>query len=791
MTRACTIRVRGVVQGVGFRPFVYRLARANTLAGWVLNGEEGVEIRLEGDRERVDAFLRELRAEAPAAASITAIDVDAVEPSGLDDFVIRASRGRDQPTAAIAPDLAVCERCLRELFDPADPRYRYPYITCTDCGPRYSIILRLPYDRPATTMSGWAMDGACAREYHDPASRRFHAQPVACPACGPRYRLSVGDSSRGVGVDAGAGVGVHGTLSEAKGAASGDWPHRLAQGDTGGDDESIRRAAELLRRGAILAVKGVGGYHLACDARNAAAVHNLRERKFRKEKPFALMPRSLAVARALVELSPEAEALLSSPAAPIVLARGRVTLSQVAPDTDELGVMLPYTPLHHLLFAAGAPDVLVMTSANRSSEPIAYEDGDARERLGGLADGFLMGERPIARRVEDSVVRCGPLGAVILRRGRGYAPGAVTTLPVTRPVLALGADLKNAITLVVDGQAFVSQHIGDLDQYDACRAFEETIRDLLAMYAVRAAELLLARDAHPQYRSTALAPTFGVAEVVAVQHHRAHVASVLAERGAWEQRVLGISLDGTGYGDDGTIWGGELFVGSIRDGFERVAHLRPAALVGGDAAARHPVQAAAGFVEQLHELPDLSLAPFDFPPRYQSSRSLLQSRTRVFPTTSTGRLFDTAAALLGFTRPVTFEGQAAMWLEQLAHTSGPVEPYPCPLDGASLDWRPLLGAVVADRLRGRDPSEIARAFHLGLARGLGDAAVRLCCTYRLDTVAASGGVFQNGMLLEDLAGLLQRERIALWINHHVPPNDGGISLGQAALGALGPCTSSR
>jgi hydrogenase maturation protein HypF len=358
-------------------------------------------------------------------------------------------------------------------------------------------------------------------------------------------------------------------------------------------------------------------------------------------------------------------------------------------------------------------------------------------------------------------------------------------------VLALGADLKNAITLVVDGQAFVSQHIGDLDQYDACRAFEETIRDLLAMYAVRADELLLARDAHPQYRSTALAPTFGVAEVVTVQHHRAHVASVLAERGAWEQRVLGISLDGTGYGDDGTIWGGELFVGSIRDGFERVAHLRPAALVGGDAAARHPVQAAAGFIEQLHELPDLSLAPFDFPPRYQSSRSLLQSRTRVFPTTSTGRLFDTAAALLGFTRPVTFEGQAAMWLEQLARASGPVEPYPCPLNGASLDWRPLLGALVADRLRGRDPSEIARAFHSGLARGLGDAAVTLCCTHRLDTVAASGGVFQNGMLLEDLAGLLQRERIALWINHHVPPNDGGISLGQAALGALGPCTSSR
>jgi hydrogenase maturation protein HypF len=573
---------------------------------------------------------------------------------------------------------------------------------------------------------------------------------VACPRCGPQYVI----------------------LSDA------------------GDSDPISRAAALLRKGAILAVKGLGGYHLACDATNAAAVLALRERKYRKEKPFALMARDLAVARSLVDLPAEAAAVLASPAAPIVLAPGRVTLPHVAPDTDELGVMLPYTPLHHLLFAAGAPEVLVMTSANRSSEPIAYEDRDARQRLAGLADGLLVGERPIARRVEDSVVRCGPLGAVILRRGRGYAPGAVAQLPVSRSVLALGADLKNAITLVVDGQAFVSQHIGDLEHYDACRAFEETIHDLLDMYAVHPDELLLVRDAHPQYRSTALAPTFGVAEVAPVQHHRAHVASVLAERGAWDQRVLGISLDGTGYGDDGTIWGGELFVGSIRGGLERVAHLRPAALVGGDAAARYPVQAAAGFLEQLPDLPDLTRAPFEFLPRYESSRRLLQTRTRVFTTTSAGRLFDAAAALVGFTRPVTFEGQAAMWLEQLARRSPPVEPYPCPFDGTLLDWRPLLGAVVADRLRGRDPSEIARAFHLGLAGGLRDAAVAICRACRLDTVAASGGVFQNGALLEDLRGLLEGERIALWINHLVPPNDGGISLGQAALGALGPCTSS-
>ena len=757
MTSACTVRVHGVVQGVGFRPFVYRLARANTLAGWVLNQGEGVEIRLEGDRERVDRFLRELRAEAPPAASITTIHVDAAEPSGLADFVIRASRRRDQPTAAVSPDLALCARCLRELFDPADPRYHYPYITCTDCGPRYSIVLGLPYDRGATTMAPWAMDEVCAREYHDPASRRFHAEPVACTACGPHYRLDEGDESPA----------------------------------TAQDDEAVRQAVRRLRDGAILAVKGVGGYHLACDARNEAAVSRLRERKFRKEKPFALMARDLPTARALVELSPEAEVLLTSAAAPIVLALGRAALPGVAPDTDELGVMLPYTPLHHLLFASGAPEVLVMTSANRSSEPIAYVDGDARERLAGLADGFLVGERPIARRVEDSVVRCGSLGPVMLRRGRGYAPGAVAALPTSRPILAVGADLKNAITLVVDGQAFVSQHIGDLDHYQASRALEETAHDLLAMYGVRTSDLLVVHDAHPQYRSTAFAATFGDADVVAVQHHRAHVASVLAERGAWDRRVLGMSLDGTGYGDDGAIWGGELFVGGVRDGFERVAHLRTAELAGGDAAARHPVQAAAGFLEQLPDLPDLTRPPFSFGALYPAARRLLASGTRVFATTSAGRLFDSVAALLGFIRPITFEGQAAMWVEQLGRTAPAVEPYACPFDGATVDWRPLLRSVVTDRLGERDRGQIARAFHAGLARGLSDAAGAVCRTHGLDTVVASGGVLQNELLLADMALLLGQRGLDLWINHLVPPNDGGISLGQAALGALGPCTNSR
>jgi hydrogenase maturation protein HypF len=757
MKSACSIHVRGVVQGVGFRPFVYRLARANTLAGWVLNGDEGVEIHVEGTEERLDAFLRDLRIQAPSASAITGIDVDAADPAGLEDFTIRTSRLRVRPTARISPDLAVCDQCLRELFDPGDPRHAYPYINCTDCGPRYSIILALPYDRANTTMASWAMDDGCAREYYLPASRRFHAQPVACPACGPHYRLQY---------------------------------HRET---IKGDQAVVQRAAGLLRHGAILAIKGLGGYHLACDARQSETTAGLRERKYRKEKPFALMARSLDVAREIALLSNEAEALLTSPARPIVLVPARLHLPHVAPDNNELGLMLPYTPLHHLLFAAGAPDLLVMTSANRSSEPIAYEDQEALARLAGLADGFLIGERPIARRVEDSVARSGPLGPVILRRGRGYAPGAVTFMPFTRPVLAVGADLKNTVTLVVEGQAFVSQHVGDLDHHPAFQAFKETIGDLLSMYDVEAKDLLLVRDCHPEYLSARHALELGAREERAVQHHRAHVASVLAEQGAWEQRVLGMSLDGTGYGDDGTIWGGELFVGSLVEGLERVGHLRPAALVGGDAAARHPVQAAAGFLAQLDGLPPLDVTPFEFPARYHDSLRLLERETRVFATTSVGRLFDTAAALVGFTRPVTFEGQAAIWLEQLAQRAPSVAPYSFPFDGQELDFRPILRAVVDDRLRGRDVFEIARAFHAGVAQGLGHAALSLCRAHSLNTIVASGGVFQNMLLVEELKRLLEAEGLALWTNSAVPPNDGGISLGQAALAGLEPtpCTNSQ
>jgi hydrogenase maturation protein HypF len=551
------------------------------------------------------------------------------------------------------------------------------------------------------------------------------------------------------------------------------------------NDASIRQAAQMLCSGEIVAVKGLGGYHLACDAKKAEAVSALRERKFRKEKPFAVMVKDLAAARNLVDLSFEAESLLTSSARPIVLAPAKVQLPRVAPDNNELGVMLPYTPLHHLLFAAGAPNVLVMTSANRSSEPIAYEDNDALARLSEIADAFLVGERPIARRVDDSVARAGIFGPVVLRRSRGYAPSAAVMLPVSRPILAVGADLKNTITLVVAGQAFVSQHIGDLDHYESALAFDKTVEDLMAMYEVRWDNVLLVHDAHPEYHSTVRARNLPAGEKHAIQHHRAHIASVLAEENAWETRVVGVSLDGTGYGDDGTIWGGEIFIGSVAGGFDRVAHLRPAALAGGDAAAQHPVQAAAGFLAQLDDLPDVTAPPFRLPTRFARSMELISKGVRTFTTTSMGRLFDAAAALLGFTRETSYEGQAGIWLEQLARSAPRKDAYSFPFKERELDFRPLLSALIRDRQRGRSAPEIARAFQAGLARGICDAVTTVAETASIDTVALSGGVFQNELLLEDVKCGLQNSQLRILTNHAVPPNDGGISLGQAALAAFG------
>src|SRR5665213_2642284 len=736
MPTARSIKVRGVVQGVGFRPFVARLARAYSLAGCVSNGKEGVEIFLEGSDGDLDAFLQTLESDRPPAAVITQIEVRTSEPRGLREFTIRESESRGRPSVRISPDLPACADCLREMLDPADRRYLYPYINCSNCGPRYSVILKLPYDRPNTTMKDWQLDSFCAAEYTDEGNRRFHAQPIACPICGPGYSLSHGNE----------------VLFGTEGA--------------------IRRAAELLRTGSIVAVKGLGGYHLACDARNANAVQSLREHKYRKEKPFALMAKNAEVARTVALLGAEDEALLESVARPIVIVPAVAELPGIAPDNHDVGLMLPYTPLHTLLFEFGASSLLVMTSGNRSSEPIAYEDTEALQRLSGIADAFVIGERPIARRVEDSISQAGVFGPAILRRARGYAPSCVCVFPATAsaqaPVLAVGADLKNTVTLVVNGQAFVSQHNGDLSQHQSFESFERSVEDLISMYDLRFDDLLVVHDCHPQYASTAYAEGCASRQKCSIQHHRAHVASVLAEQGEWDRRVIGVSFDGAGYGDDGTIWGGELFTGSIRDGFHRIAHMRHAQLPGGDSASRFPVQAAAGFLAQVEGMPDVTAAPFCFPPRYQRSLGLIRSGLRTFATTSMGRLFDTAAALLGFTGEVSFEGQAAIWLEQLARAIPMTEPYAFPFKDDELDFRPLLRGVAPDRSRGRAPGEISRAFHLGIARGLCEAVTVLCRAHRTKTVVLSGGVFQNQLLLRDIKPLLAAIPLDVYTNHSVP-----------------------
>jgi hydrogenase maturation protein HypF len=776
---AVRLRITGVVQGVGFRPFVYRVAKENGIAGWVRNGADGVDVRAEASADAVARFIGAVRAQPPPAAQIASFDVSPIAVAGYEDFSIRTSERATNPTVRISPDLAVCEACLSELFDPGDRRYRYPYINCTDCGPRHSIVLELPYDRPATTMREWPMCECCAAEYEDPNDRRFHAQPIACHACGPAYVLRPGD----VTTDSIASRKAAAPPSPAANALSAARGYAAIEGTAG-----------MLRAGAIVAIKGIGGYHLACDARNARSVEILRSRKFRKERPFALMVRDLGIARTLIELDANAEGVLSSSARPIVLGAALTSFAGVAPENGELGVMLAYAPLHHLLFAAGAPEALVMTSANRSSEPIAFEDDGAFQTLAGIADAFLSGERRIARRIDDSIVRTfaspahGPQETripTVLRRSRGYAPAVVATVPSTRPILALGGDLKNAIALVVAGEVVVGGHIGDLDHYPARVAFEAAIGDLCGMYGVRLEDCAIACDAHPGYVSSMHATTLP-GMLVPVQHHRAHVASVIAERGAWDTEVLGIAFDGTGYGDDGTIWGGEVFVGSVRRGFERATHVRAAPLPGGDAAARFPVQAAAGFLSEIPEIAGLREAPFHFPQRYVAARAAIERDVRTFTTTSLGRLFDAVAALCGFVREMSFEGQAAMWLEQLAATcaspdrcdaSGRSDAYRLPIVDGTLDYRPLLAHIVRDRIAGRDPGAVALDFHRAVVR----AVVDLALAFADLPVVASGGVFQNRLLIQMLRGELGDR---LWINAVVPPNDGGICLGQAVLAAF-------
>jgi hydrogenase maturation protein HypF len=705
------IRVRGVVQGVGFRPFVHRLASRHRLTGFVANDGEGVVVEVEGPGSALLAFAEALRDEAPPLARIDSLSRERVPVCGAQEFVITESRGGRRSTL-VPPDVATCDACLAELFDPNDRRYRYPFLNCTDCGPRFTIVIAVPYDRERTTMSSFAMCVDCRREYEDPADRRFHAEPIACPVCGPQL------------------------------------------------SPPLEEAISCLLEGGIVAVKGIGGYHLACDATSEEAVARLRLRKQREEKPLAVLT---AQPERLAELTEEEAALLRSPARPIVLVRRLAeapVAEAVAPGSPWLGLLLPYSPLHHLLCADTARP-LVLTSGNRTEEPIAVSDEDARRRLGDIADLVLSHDRRIYRRCEDSVLRAD----FPIRRSRGYAPaGLPLPVPALRPLVAAGAELKSTFCVARGGEAFLSPHLGDLTGEDAYRAFRTDLALYLEMLDVEPA--LVACDLHPDYLSTRWAHEQGL-PVEGVQHHHAHAAACLAEHGETGP-ALAVVLDGTGFGTDGTIWGGEVLRCDLRS-YERLAHLEPVPLPGGDAAVREPWRVSAAYLERL-----------GLPVPWSRWPEVRQSLAVNAPLSSgAGRLFDAVSALLGVRERVTYEGQAAVELEHLAGAVE-AEPYPCPINEGVIGGSALVAAAYADLLAGRERTAIAAAFHEGVAAAFTEACALVGGT---KAVVLSGGCFQNLRLLRSLRSRLEERGFRVLSHRLVPPNDGGVSYGQAAVAA--------
>ncbi|MCE7946600.1 MAG: carbamoyltransferase HypF [Chloroflexi bacterium CFX4] len=755
------LTIGGIVQGVGFRPFIYRLAHELALAGWIVNAPQGVIIELEGDSAALDTFLARLPHEKPAHALITHLEQQSIPPCGETAFEIRHSHADGAKTALILPDLATCPDCLRELFDPADRRYRYPFINCTYCGPRYSVILGLPYDRPNTTMRAFRLCPACRAEYETPLDRRFHAQPTACPACGPQL----------------AAWSVRGEVLASREAA-------------------LHLAESALRDGQIVALKGLGGFQLLCDGRNAQSVQLLRARKARPEKPFAVMLPDLDSARRLCEVDDVEAALLTSAAAPIVLLKLRsagsaVIAAEVAPHNPYLGVMLPYTPLHHLLMRdLGFP--IVATSGNLSGEPICTDEHEALARLGSLADLFLVHDRPIARAVDDSVVRAALGKPLVLRRARGYAPLPVPLLEKVPPLIAVGAHQKNTLAIAEGERAILSQHIGDLENAESERAFTSTLRDLAQMHALT--PRMIVCDAHPDYLSTQHAETFAASygvPLLRVQHHYAHALACMAENQI-APPFLAVVWDGTGYGADGTIWGGE-FLRVEAVGFTRVGTWRPFPLIGGEAAAREPRRSALGALWQMYG-GSLPSALYNLPTLRTFSAAELRlveqaARRGVnMPyTSSVGRLFDAMASLLDLNQRMSFEGQAAMRLEfaaeSVGHSQNTDESYPFDMTTITtenqqlvriIDYAQLFEAVMNDLRQNVSTTVIARRFHQTLCAVI----VAQARAAQLERVALCGGCFQNRFLLEGAAAALQRAGFAPFWARQVPPNDGGIAYGQ-------------
>jgi hydrogenase maturation protein HypF len=763
--RRTRARVEGTVQGVGFRPYVYRLANELGLDGFVLNDSHGVLIEVEGSPGTVGEFLSRLRLEAPPLADVERVVCEEREPTGSAGFSIRSSPSGGVADAPVSPDTATCADCLGELLDPADRRFRYPFINCTNCGPRFTIVRGIPYDRPLTTMAAFTMCDRCQAEYEDPADRRFHAQPNACPACGPRVSL----------------LNRHG-----RSAPLGSPPDPLAA------------AVGALCDGLILGVKGIGGFHLACRADDERAVAALRARKRREDKPFALMVPDLATAATLVSLGALERQLLESPARPIVLAprlSDAAVAAKVAPGAPELGVMLPYTPLHHLLLAdIGVP--LVMTSGNVSDEPIAYDDADAITRLAEIADLFLVHDRSIETRTDDSIVRV-VVGArpALLRRSRGYVPASMPLRGgTTRPLLACGAELKSTFCVAKGERAWVSHHIGDLKNYETLRSFSDGVRHFERLFSV--APEVVAHDLHPDYLSTRYAIEREELEPIGVQHHHAHLAACLAEHGE-PGPAVGAIFDGSGYGEDGTVWGGELLVGDLA-GFVRVGMLHPVRLPGGDRAVREPWRmacawlwvAAEGDGDAHGDGPALpaALAGCIDAGAWRQVGELARTGLASPLTSSMGRLFDAVAALCGIRAEVNYEGQAAIELEA-ACDPGQQRRHPISLaenpDAGLLviDPRETIRAVVADLSAGVSVGVVASRFHAALAWATVESCARAAAAHGTQTVVLSGGVFQNRRLLEAAADGLQRAGLRVLIPERLPMNDGGISFGQAAVAA--------
>ena len=755
--RRVRVRVEGTVQGVGFRPFVHRLARELGLAGWVCNDERGVLLEAEGPAVAIDELVTRLGADAPPLAAVERVAVEDVDATGVPGFAIVESERHGAPAAAVSPDTATCDDCLRELFDPADRRHRYPFINCTNCGPRFTIVRGVPYDRPLTTMAGFRMCASCQAEYDDPDDRRFHAQPNACPACGPRLRLLDGSGA-------------------------------VLPGDP------LAGTVAALGAGAVVAVKGIGGYHLACAAADEDAVAALRARKHREDKPFALMAPDLEAAARIVVLRPADAALLAARERPIVLAPRRPdapVAAAVAPRSSDLGVMLPYSPLHHLLLA-GAGTPLVMTSANRSDEPIAYRDDDALERLHGIADLFLAHDRPIETRTDDSVARTAGERTVLVRRSRGYVPASLPLpVPARRPVLACGAELKSTFCLARGARAWVGHHIGDLRNYETLRSYEEGIAHFERLFAV--APEVVAHDLHPDYLSTRYAVERPGVDLVPVQHHHAHLAAVLAEHGE-TGRAVGAIYDGAGLGPDGGVWGGELLVGDLRD-YERAGHLRAARLPGGDRAVAEPWRMAAAWLVEAggHDAAPVACAAAPLPrvltgevdpAAWRAVVSMAATGFSAPVTTSAGRLFDAIAALCGIRTRIRYEGQAAVELEASCDLAerGAYE-IACYGDPLVLDPRAAVRAVARDIDAGVPAGVVAARFHNGLADATARACVVAAERHGVDRAVLSGGVFLNRVLLDRTAALLEQAGLRVLVPERLPPGDGGISYGQAAVAA--------